>query len=690
MKRAMKQAWVVLAVLLFGCNAGGGDDEPEFGSDATWTVMVYGHGDHNLSGALQVDVDEMKAATLRGNVTAIVLADYDASQGAGHPSGSHWLKITNGNVETLETGPEQNLDDPTVLTASIERAFTLAPADRYGLVLWNHGGAWEGGFGGDTQNGAIHDSAMPIPVVADAVREALARTAVDYVDLFAFDTCLLAGAESAAEFVGLADVYIANGELDYGDGLDYTALLSYLSEHPDTTYAALAAADAAAYKAHHDNDLIDRLLHAHVALRLDDMAEVMADASALVDMVDNPVAALEIGRAMFAAAPHYNNAEFTPDGSGNAGLHDIGQVTDVLADSTDGAIASAARALQSSLGGMVLASSLGQLRAGAQIGINIELTTPFDASPQRLADYRAKASAWTQATGWDELIERVAQFADERAPDIAGSVVGAATVMFSTNDDDIADATFELAEFVNGIEYDYGFVGSGALRPGVEFDMTWNGEVNAMQTSAGLEAVYAAPWGLSYAANGEPQFKLMFVPGVLHAAGDEGLVMLLFDPDTGDAPVFALFDPMSKTWATRNADELGAGVVFRPMVPTYDQNGNVSVVLLGSIPVMASGLLVELASMNPGPYRLNLFAKDLWANEALYPFDVEMGSSVARTGTLRAVTRSRTAWFDEIVRAERAGLVSSALSSRPARRPPLLHRKAAGPRAATRSRLAAN
>ncbi|MGE3761863.1 MAG: clostripain-related cysteine peptidase [Kofleriaceae bacterium] len=673
--------------MLFGCNAGGGDDEPKHGPDATWTVMVYGHGDHNLSGALQVDIDEMKRATLRNNVTAIVLADFDASQGAGHPTGSYWLKISNGGVETIEMGAEQNLDDPNVLTTSIERAFMLAPADRYGLVLWDHGGGWEGGFGGDTQNGAADGPGMPIPVVADAVRDAFSRTGIDYIDLFAFDTCLLAGAESAAEFVGLADVYIANGELDYGDGLDYTALLSYLSEHPETTYASLATADAAAYRAHHDRELIDQLLHAHVALRLDDMAEVMGDARALVDTVDNAAGALEVGRAMFAAAPHYHNSEFTPDGSGNAGLHDIGQVAEVLADSNDDDIASAARSLRSSLDGMVLASSLGQLRERAQIGINVELTTPFDASPDKLTDYRAKAAAWTKASRWDQLIESVASFADERAPDIAASIIGPATVTFSTDDDDIADATFELAEFVNGLEYDYGFVGSGALRPGVELDMTWNGEVNAMQTSAGLEPVYAAPWGLSYAANGTPQFTLMYVPGVLQEAGSEALVMLLFDSETGDAPLFTLFDPMSGTWATRNADEFGAGVVFRPIVPTYDPNGNESIVRLGSIPVTASGLLVYLASMPQGPYRLNLFAKDLWANEALYAFDIEAGSSVARTGTPRPVTRSRTAWFEQLVRAERAGAISMALSSKPARRPPVLHRSIAGARSATRSRL---
>jgi hypothetical protein len=65
----------------------------------------------------------------------------------------------------------------------------------------------------------------------------------------------------------------------------------------------------------------------------------------------------------------------------------------------------AANALRDSLGELVLASSLGQLRAGAQIGMNVELTTPSDATAQRMAEYREKAAAWNAQTGWGGMLE---------------------------------------------------------------------------------------------------------------------------------------------------------------------------------------------------------------------------------------------------------------------------------------------
>jgi hypothetical protein len=69
-----------------------------------------------------------------------------------------------------------------------------------------------------------------IPAVAGAIVQRLSATGVtDQLDFAAFDTCLLGSAEAACEFVGLAAVYIASGEIDYGPGWDYTAAFSSLS-----------------------------------------------------------------------------------------------------------------------------------------------------------------------------------------------------------------------------------------------------------------------------------------------------------------------------------------------------------------------------------------------------------------------------------------------------------------------------
>ena len=85
--------------------AGCGSPE-EFGSDSTWTVVVYGHGDHNLSPGLARDLDEMKAATLRDNVNVLVLADWNGSE-SGFASGGEWLRIANDSIHVARDARRQ-------------------------------------------------------------------------------------------------------------------------------------------------------------------------------------------------------------------------------------------------------------------------------------------------------------------------------------------------------------------------------------------------------------------------------------------------------------------------------------------------------------------------------------------------------------------------------------------------------
>ncbi|HEX6766816.1 MAG TPA: hypothetical protein VF103_15080, partial [Polyangiaceae bacterium] len=66
---------------------GGGGAVPDIGDigddpvpERTWTIFVYGHGDHNLSYSLLSDLREMASADLGSDVNVLVLTDWDASQ----------------------------------------------------------------------------------------------------------------------------------------------------------------------------------------------------------------------------------------------------------------------------------------------------------------------------------------------------------------------------------------------------------------------------------------------------------------------------------------------------------------------------------------------------------------------------------------------------------------------------------
>ena len=69
---------------------------------------------------------------------------------------------------------EKNLDDPSELTAGVRYAFSHYPADRYAVILWDHGGGWSGGYGGDGQDGTV---AQPAGMSGEAAAAAAGSAA---------------------------------------------------------------------------------------------------------------------------------------------------------------------------------------------------------------------------------------------------------------------------------------------------------------------------------------------------------------------------------------------------------------------------------------------------------------------------------------------------------------------------------
>ena len=112
------------------------------------------------------------------------------------------------------------MDQDSTLKDFLNWGFKTYPADRYGVIFWNHGGQWQG-FGGDTQDGTTHTDGLSTAVIKKALNDTMSQNTVSKLDFIAFDTCLMGGTEVLVDFVGYCDLFIANAELDYGDGLEY-------------------------------------------------------------------------------------------------------------------------------------------------------------------------------------------------------------------------------------------------------------------------------------------------------------------------------------------------------------------------------------------------------------------------------------------------------------------------------------
>jgi hypothetical protein len=106
-----------------------------------WTVMVYMAGDNNLDGAGITDLNEMKQTGSADELN--VLAQFDRA-GTNVSTNRYCLRHgTSLAADVVTSLGETNMGDPAVLQSFLEWGIANYPADRYLIVLWNHGNGWD-------------------------------------------------------------------------------------------------------------------------------------------------------------------------------------------------------------------------------------------------------------------------------------------------------------------------------------------------------------------------------------------------------------------------------------------------------------------------------------------------------------------------------------------------------------------
>lgn len=185
-------------------------------------IMVYMIGSdlESEDGSATDDLNEMLNAEL-GNDVKIVVETGGASvwQNEMMTDGKNerWL-ITSDGIDFIEDAGNASMTEAQNLTDFISFTKDTFPADRYMLILWNHGGGTMGGFGWDEVN---DNGGFTLTTLADAI----GASGVKF-DMIGFDACLMATIETAYALEPYADYMIASEELEPGYGWYYTDFLT--------------------------------------------------------------------------------------------------------------------------------------------------------------------------------------------------------------------------------------------------------------------------------------------------------------------------------------------------------------------------------------------------------------------------------------------------------------------------------
>jgi len=215
--------------------------ELEARSQKPYTIMIYMNGSDLESehGAATEDLIEILNSGLDSGLANIliftggsriwqndVIPEYDCII---------W-EAADGQIYKLASVGLRNMGNAGTLASFIDFGMLNFPADKYGLILWDHGGGSISGYGHDENFG--NDNMTLLDLNYALMQSMASQTKLEFLG---FDTCLLGSVEMAVIAADFAKYLIASEDLIPGDGWDYH-FLSVLNENPHMSGAELGKA----------------------------------------------------------------------------------------------------------------------------------------------------------------------------------------------------------------------------------------------------------------------------------------------------------------------------------------------------------------------------------------------------------------------------------------------------------------
>lgn len=199
-----------------------------------WTIMAYYDGNCDLdisrNGNSWVVAEAQEAEQVGSTDQVQIIAMVGSVRLGGNCKyyriEKHLNELPDSLKSTvLEVLGTKDMSDKATLRNFIQYCVTNYPAQRYMLMIKNHGGGWRGACL-DQQNGA--GAMMSLP----EIREALDTF---HFDIIAFDACLMGMCEVAYELRGKANYLVASQFITYAGTYGSAEWLGWLTANPSAS-----------------------------------------------------------------------------------------------------------------------------------------------------------------------------------------------------------------------------------------------------------------------------------------------------------------------------------------------------------------------------------------------------------------------------------------------------------------------
>jgi hypothetical protein len=246
----------ILFALLSGCGGVWGrtssSPPPPPGGRGTlkWTVMVFLNAANDLDDYSELNINQMEQAQTNPNVRVVVQwkrAARFAPQGSWTGTRRYLIQY-DADTQTVNSrlledlGEGVDMGSAATLREFVRWARANYPADRYALVIWNHGSGWRSRTA--LRGRAVSfDDELGTSIKIWELPTAIRPTSADpLMDVLLFDASLMQMLEVAYECRNIARYIVGSEESPPGEGYPYHEILKPLMDNSDIAPAQWAAA----------------------------------------------------------------------------------------------------------------------------------------------------------------------------------------------------------------------------------------------------------------------------------------------------------------------------------------------------------------------------------------------------------------------------------------------------------------
>ena len=220
---------------------GGGQTTSQTGADDDWTIMLYICGSNLESdyassnqGLATMDIKEILSVNNKPDSVNIIFETGGCTNWSSkYGISANYLERWHANGTSLVKDDRLQLasmGEASTFESFLEWGMTSYPAKKYGVFLWNHGGAMDGCCFDDLYDG---DSLTDYEVES-AVANARSNVGVGKLEFIAYDACLMAVQDVAEMNSHHFNYMLCSQETEAGYGYDYDAWLPTLYKNPSS------------------------------------------------------------------------------------------------------------------------------------------------------------------------------------------------------------------------------------------------------------------------------------------------------------------------------------------------------------------------------------------------------------------------------------------------------------------------